>query len=240
MLLKTLVARRLKELGISQSELAVRADVNKVYVSELLSGRKKAVQARFLPRLAYALEIEPTAIMEAMERRQTRRSQRDNVSPDPEIEVTSKPAKFFLERGVPRRRRQGGGALPFIERFPSDFLSMNEKTLQATFKKISLAHMLSVGSYAFPRSAMARVPDIWDDPLYVAVRHLPIHQGQIFVAWCQFAPPDFTPILGRYDGEDEHYISVASLSNGSLHLIPLQSLRGAHRVVATLDGSAFR
>ena len=61
--LKKIVAEQLKKLGVTQKEIAEKAGLNSAYLSEILSGKKLSVQRRFVPALAYALELEPDVVV---------------------------------------------------------------------------------------------------------------------------------------------------------------------------------
>jgi transcriptional regulator with XRE-family HTH domain len=62
--LKAIVAEQLRKLGVTQKEIAEKAGLNSAYLSEILSGKKLSVQRRFVPALAYALELEPEVFYE--------------------------------------------------------------------------------------------------------------------------------------------------------------------------------
>jgi transcriptional regulator with XRE-family HTH domain len=62
--LKKIVAEQLEKLGVTQKEIAEKAGLNSAYLSEILSGKKLSVQRRFVPALAYALELEPEVFYE--------------------------------------------------------------------------------------------------------------------------------------------------------------------------------
>lgn len=59
------VRARRSELGLSQEELASRADLHRTYISSLEQGRRN-VAIHNIVRLAEALEVDPAALVEGL------------------------------------------------------------------------------------------------------------------------------------------------------------------------------
>lgn len=59
-ILKQRVAERLRELNMSQSELARMADVSPSFITDIMTERKKSIRSDALLRIAAALKAEPT------------------------------------------------------------------------------------------------------------------------------------------------------------------------------------
>jgi transcriptional regulator with XRE-family HTH domain len=57
MTLQRLLRARIEALQLPKQDIAARAGVNPTYISDILSGKKRSIQQRFIPRLAHALQV---------------------------------------------------------------------------------------------------------------------------------------------------------------------------------------
>jgi transcriptional regulator with XRE-family HTH domain len=64
--LKDLIGRRLKELDLSQAELARRAGLNAQFVSDLMTGKKYRIRSEYVFALALALEVAPLVLLRGL------------------------------------------------------------------------------------------------------------------------------------------------------------------------------
>jgi phage repressor protein C with HTH and peptisase S24 domain len=67
--LKSLVELRLAETGQSAIQAAERVGLNRLFLRDILTGKKESFSARFLDSVALALEVDPDVLAQAMGRK---------------------------------------------------------------------------------------------------------------------------------------------------------------------------
>jgi len=233
-------------LGLPKGEIAARAGVNPTYISELISGKKRSIQKRFVSRLAFALEVDPVAVIEAM-------GQGGEMGMSPEDVVSLgvgelaglivDPFQFLIEDPMATGAQAlfAETTIPLVTEFPADFLETQEdgNPSPVALLRWEIAFRGSVGLYAVERAAVISSRGLWENEIYLAAPGLPIRIDDPFLALCSFSYQSTTPRLYRLKGRDESFLYVSYWFGSREETLPIAAVKRAHRIVATVDGAAL-
>lgn len=244
--LQQLVKDRIAALGLPKREIAARAGVNPTYISELISGKKRSIQKKFVSRLAFALQVDPLAIVESMgQEGESELSPQDLVAAAREelVGLIIEPFLFSIED-----RMEGEApflpdeaAIPFVTEFPQDFIETQE---QGTACPVGLLRWESafrgaLGLYAVERGAITQSRGVWENEIYLAAPGLPIRIDDPFLAVCSFGYRNIAPRLYRLKAREESFLHVSYWFGPREETLPIAAVWRAHRIVATVDGAAI-
>lgn len=236
--LKSLVEDRLKRLGISQRELAARAGVNPTYINEILSGKKKSIQTRFVPALAFALEVDPKDLtvgstrpsqpkLKVADRRTIIRSNSPQVAPRFSLDLRPFRVEptFDPDRHVPL----------FVEPFPHDFPARVRLEDVPRFLPLVWPEYLGLshGCYAMLADCVG-ASALLPHSFYLVAPARRIESGTLFLG--EFRYMEFHAdycVRAMIDATEDNF--VLRNPDGLLETVPRGALRRLHRIVGLLE-----
>jgi len=244
--LKAIVSERIKELGVSQKEVALQARVNPTYINDIVTGKKLTVQRRFVPTLAFALKINPEIILAYVATKKNSITVRSGSSGKIIIRAKSPWTKALFSSQMNTFQLDPefipGRHVPlFLEPLPQDFKAhlkgANTLPANAKYRPMIWPESLgpSEGCYAMTATAL-NTKMVFDKSILLAAPHRSIKAGNIFIGVFSYEIYSFRLELHRMIDATEREFILADVMDGVERSVPRQIVRIFHRVVAIFEG----
>jgi hypothetical protein len=227
MALKDLAEQRLEELGRTPTEAARIGGFERNFILDILRGKKQSVQGRNLARLARSIDVDPSAVAEAMAApvgstgTQPRASFPDVVRADVAI-----PDAGAMPRDLPIFGTAGGSPIGKAGAFLID----RSKAVGYGRRFPVLAGESEAYAFYIPESSM--VPMHSPGELRVAHPHRPVRPGDSVLVLVDTGDDRKTRALIKiYHGQDGDHVVLGQLNPKATIRLKATTIKAMHHIM---------